>query len=106
MKRFYHERSASWIKHILAIGVFALVFGLFLAGISSASHKVSSEQTEALEKAVSRSIAHCYASEGRYPESLEYLEEHYGITYDEDKYFIDYQILGQNLFPDVTIIEK
>ena len=44
--------------------------------------------------------------EGSYPESLEYLKEHYGITYDEDRFFVDYKIVGTNILPDVTIIEK
>lgn len=43
---------------------------------------------------------------GAYPESLRYLEEHYGLIYDEDRFFIDYQILGSNIMPDVTIIDK
>lgn len=106
MRRFYHGHSRSWIKHIIAIGVFALVFCAFTFGISGVSDKTSQEQTEALELAISRGIAHCYATEGRYPESLEYLQESYGISYDTDKYFVDYQVLGQNIFPDVTIIEK
>ena len=47
-----------------------------------------------------------YAANGFYPESLEYLKEHYHISYDTDKYFVDYQALGENIFPDITIIEK
>ena len=27
----------------------------------------------------------CYASEGRYPQSIGYLVEHYGLIYDEDR---------------------
>ncbi|WP_242847353.1 hypothetical protein [Dorea sp. D27] len=59
-----------------------------------------------METAVSRGIAHCYAIEGAYPESLQYLEAHYGLIYDKDRFFIDYQILGSNIMPDVTIIDK
>ena len=106
MKRFYHQHSISWIKHLIAVGIFVLIFCAFAFGISGVSDKTSAEQTEALELAISRGIAHCYATEGRYPESLEYLLEEYGISYDADKYFVDYQVLGQNIFPDVTIIEK
>ena len=49
---------------------------------------------------------HCYAIEGSYPESLQYLKDNYGLTYDEEKYFIDYQVLGSNILPDVTIIDR
>ena len=53
-----------------------------------------------------RNITYCYAVEGSYPESLDYLKEHYGLTYDEDRFFVDYQVIGANILPDVTIIEK
>ena len=46
----------------------------------------------------------CYAIEGRYPPSLEYMEEHYGLVYDKDIFFVDYQPIGSNLYPDVTVI--
>ena len=61
---------------------------------------------ETLEQAVSRGIVHCYAMEGAYPESLQYLKDHYGLIYDEDRFFVDYQVLGSNLIPDVTIIDR
>ena len=44
--------------------------------------------------------------EGSYPESLDYLKEHYGLTYDDHYFFVDYHAAGANLFPDVTIIER
>ncbi len=106
MKRFYHQHSFSWIKHVIALGIFVLIFCSFIYGISGISDKTSSEEAKNLELAISRGIAHCYASEGRYPEDLDYLKEHYGISYDSDEYFVDYQVLGQNIFPDVTIIKK
>ena len=39
-------------------------------------------------------------------ESLDYLKTNYGITYNEDLFFVDYRISGANIFPDVTIIER
>jgi hypothetical protein len=35
---------------------------------------------------------------------MTYLEEHYGITYDKDRYVISYESIGSNLMPDVTVI--
>ena len=51
-------------------------------------------------------IIHCYAVEGFYPPSLSYMEEHYGLTYDKDLFFVDYQPVGSNMRPEVTIILK
>ena len=58
----------------------------------------------ALENSIRQSAVHCYALEGFYPDSLSYLEEHYGLTYDKDKYIVSYEIIGSNLMPDVSVI--
>ena len=62
--------------------------------------------TTILEKAVTRTITQCYALEGSYPPDIAYLTTHYGLTYDPDQYLIDYQYIGSNLRPDVTIIKR
>ena len=91
--RFVTEKSNSYLKNLLlSLGIFAAVFLAFWLAVSSVS--------------VMRGITHCYAIEGTYPSSLDYLKENYGLMYDEDRYFIDYQPLGSNLMPDVTIIPR
>ena len=37
---------------------------------------------------------------------LSYMEEHYGLTYDKDLFFVDYQPIGSNIRPDVTVISR
>ena len=44
--------------------------------------------------------------EGRYPETLQDLKDTCGIRYDTDLFFVDYQIGGSNLLPDITVIER
>ena len=106
MNRFFHEKSHSWLKQGLAVLLFLCIFLVFTYGLSGISKKTAAEETKSLHRSISRGISHCYATNGFYPESLEYLKEHYHISYDTDKYFVDYQVLGENIFPDVTIIEK
>lgn len=62
------------------------------------------QQTQHLEKIIRQDIVQCYALEGTYPPDLQYLEEHYGLTYDKNLFFIDYVSIGANIFPDVTVI--
>ena len=106
MTRFYHGHEKSSARPILAIALFLLVFCLFFTAITNVSSKTSADQTKLLHQAITRGITHCYATEGHYPENLDYLKTHYGITYDEEVYFVDYKVLGKNIFPDITIIEK
>ena len=107
MNRFvYRKQKHPMPKLALSVGVFALTALLFFQGISSISEGTRERQKESLENAVMRSITHCYAVEGTYPSSLEYLKENYGLTYDETVFFVDYQTIGSNILPDVTIIER
>lgn len=88
------------------IVVFILILGLFLFGISSISSTAVSEEKKNLENALQRDIVHCYAVEGIYPPTLSYMEDNYGLTYDTDKYIVDYQVIGSNLMPDYHVIER
>ena len=54
--------------------------------------------------AVLQGAVQCYALEGFYPEDLTYLKEHYGLTYDPEKYVVSYEVIGSNLMPDVAVI--
>ena len=53
-----------------------------------------------------RGCVACYAAEGIYPQDLEYLEEHYGVQVDGDRYVVHYEIFAQNLMPDITVLEN
>ena len=106
MNRFFHEKSHRWLKQGAAVLLFLGIFLAFTYGLSGISKKTTAEEAKSLHRSISRGISHCYATNGFYPESLDYLKEHYHISYDTDKYFVDYQALGENIFPDVTIIEK
>lgn len=107
MARFqYGEKKRTYRKFILSFGVFLLIAGVFYQQIFSLSAGTQKRQRESLENALTRSIAYCYTVEGAYPESLEYLKEHYGLHYDENMFFVDYRVTGSNILPDVTIIEK
>lgn len=107
MARFqYQLKPHIYRKFIVSICTFLLIVLLFYQGIESLSSGSLRRQKESLNNALNRSITYCYAVEGSYPEDLEYLKKHYGLTYDEDRFFVDYKTTGSNILPDVTIIEK
>lgn len=107
MNRFgYGKQSKQAPKFLLSVCLFCFIFFLFIQGISSLSSGTKKRQKESLENAIMRNITYCYSVEGAYPESLDYLKEHYGLTYDEDLFFVDYRVSGSNILPDVTIIER
>ncbi len=85
--------------------MFAIVVVIFIAGTDSLSTGTNRRQKESLANAISRDVVYCYATTGKYPESLDFIRENYGLYYNEDLFYVDYKIRGSNLMPDVTIIE-
>lgn len=107
MTRFYRGKKEHHFRRIILSAIlFCGIAVCFYFGVDSISLRTREEQKTSLEEALQRGITHCYAVEGRYPESLEYLKREYGIQYDSDDFFVDYQVLGANIMPDVTIIER
>lgn len=107
MNRFiYSEKKKKNHSVLISILLFLLVIVLFYFGTDAWSGTTSKEQKATLERTLQESIVHCYCVEGRYPESLEYLQKNYGISYDKTRYFVDYQPIGENIMPDITVIER
>ncbi len=105
--RFYYEKPMHIFRHrVMAVLVFILVYGCFYQGMNYLSDRTLEEQKKNMEEVIWHGITQCYAIEGRYPESLEYLKKEYGVQYDTEHFFVDYQVLGENIMPDVTVVEK
>lgn len=105
--RFETQKQDPDRKNLMASAAFfCAVIILFLFAASLVSKRTNVQELQTLEQAVSRGIVHCYSIEGFYPESLQYLKDHYGLYYDEERFFVDYQIQGSNIMPDVTIIDR
>ena len=48
----------------------------------------------------------CYATEGIYPPTMDYLEQNYGVLIDDEYYTVFYEIFADNIMPTVTVIAK
>ena len=106
MTRSKAKKETRYRHYVCSIVLLVLVLFLFCFLADRIRLSNETEQTAILEKAVTRTITECYALEGSYPPDIAYLTEHYGLTYDTDLYLIDYQYIGSNLRPDVTIIKR
>ncbi len=94
------------IWRTISVVFFCLFFAFFFYGIQTAEHTTEAEQTAHLERVIRRSVIQCYVMEGSYPPSLDYLKEHYGLSYDSSQFFVDYIPIGSNIMPDITIIPR
>lgn len=108
MNRFEKSsRLFNFIKNFRISLIFSVaVIIICILGIRNVDSSTREKQLESLENAIQRSVIQCYAVEGTYPPNLDYLKEHYGLTYDEEDFFVDYQTFGSNMMPDITVIPR
>lgn len=90
--------------YLLSVAVMLALVGGFAMAVIHFSGKAGAREDEALRKAVARAAVQCYAIEGRYPPSVDYLEENYGIQIDRKKYNVFYDGFASNVMPEITII--
>ena len=98
------KKSRAWIPVLAAVVILGVLLWFFSA-MGNLTRDSADEGREQLETALRRSAVACYAAEGIYPPTLDYLTEHYGVQI-EDQYIVFYEIFASNLMPDITVLEK
>lgn len=88
---------------ILAVAVI-LVGAVFFSG--ALGKKVDQDRQQLLEEAIRNYAVQCYALEGQYPKDLSYLESHYTLDLNRDKYVYHYKFIGSNMMPEISVFEK
>jgi len=78
----------------------------FLFALGNLKQGYAREGRQQLEDALRRAAVACYAAEGIYPPTLEYLVQHYGVQIDEERYTVFYEVYAENLMPEITVLEK
>jgi len=98
---------SGWIRnYFVGVAIFLAAAALFVLLVSGARDTSERESLRTARESLRRAIVTCYAVEGSYPESYEYIKENYGIRIDEEKYFIHYEIFASNVMPDFEIYER
>ncbi len=107
-RRYSHYRTGGLSGFLrsqgIALVLFIIVAASVIAGVGNVSQKSSDEELKMAQDSIMRAVASCYAIEGRYPDTYEYLKENYGLTVDEDKYIVHYEIFASNIMPEITVI--
>lgn len=103
------KRRNPWLgmlRGLLLPAAAAVALVMFAAALDGLSAGRDAEDLRQLEEALRRGCAACYAAEGVYPPNLEYLEDHYGIRVDEERYAVFYSAFADNLMPDITVVVR
>lgn len=107
----YHvKRTWSLRARLLAAAGLLMVLVLAATGLGLGARRVSRDlndaSAQALRQAVLQAAVQCYAVEGSYPSSLDYLEENYGLLVNHDRFIVTYEAFASNLIPQVNVLER
>ena len=93
-------------KDVASIAIFIVLIFSFVLLINSITTKNNGRELQIVRDAVKNAALTCYAVEGVYPDDLEYLREHYHLSYNEEKYHVFYEPLASNLMPSIKVAER
>ena len=98
-KRQSALRPLLWVLGVVLVLLFAL------SAVDRLALGRAGEEKQQLEQAVKRAAVACYAAEGFYPPELAYLQEHYGLQINGERFVVSYDAPASNLMPDITVLE-
>ncbi len=101
MIKFIKKHSRLFTMLLLLLLVGGLVISL-----DSIQERLDKEGEKRLYNAIQKAAITCYSVEGRYPASLEYLVENYGVIVDSNKYHVYYETFGSNVQPEIKIYQR
>ena len=106
----YHEkppvdRKTLLLRLLAFLTAAVLVFGLLSALSGHIEKDLTEKGARVLKDTILQSAVQCYAVEGSYPPSLEYLEENYGLQINHKRYLVTYDIFASNLMPQMTVLQ-
>ncbi len=93
-------------KDVAAILLFVAVIAAFILLVNNITSKNDGRELQIVRDAVKNAALTCYAVEGMYPDDLEYLREHYNLSYNEERYHVFYEPLASNLMPSIKVAER
>lgn len=97
-------RRAAAVKRAGGILLGAAALFLLIAVVTRMGNFTNQQERLITRDAIMKAVVNCYAIEGVYPQNLEYLEQHYGVTVDHDKYVVQYDIFAPNVLPQVDVV--
>ena len=96
--------GASYAKRlILTMAVFIMLLSSALVIINRLEYTSQTESLDIVRSSIRHALVTCYAVEGFYPDSVEYLVDHYGLAYDSNVIHVYYDAFASNIMPEVSV---
>ncbi|HBA50291.1 MAG TPA: hypothetical protein DCZ91_21365 [Lachnospiraceae bacterium] len=103
---YVDRRRRRWPWLVLAAAAVLAVIIVWHMTVPASGRDMEEESIVALREAVERSARQCYAVEGFYPPSLEYLEENYGLQINTDEFRVVYDVFASNIAPTIQVLSR
>jgi competence protein ComGC len=87
----------------LVIMAFAVSILFFIPSLKKTSGRI---REESIEATIREYAVRCYATEGSYPPSLDYLALNYGLIIDDEHYVYYFDAFAANYMPDIEVYSK
>lgn len=94
------------LKFTVLIALLCVILLMFSTGITRLEQGQHREDKQILEEALRRTAVACYAAEGFYPPNVRYMQQNYGLQFDESRFTVRYEVFASNLMPDITVLDK
>jgi len=102
MKR--KSRKKQLLSSVKGLLLFLCILAVFLFSLFRMDNGQKEEGRRQLEEVLRLSAMACYAAEGIYPPTLDYLSQNYGVLIDEERYAVIYEIFAENIMPSITVV--
>ena len=104
-KSIYKKSAFDFLRAGLLPIIFTVIIMVMVVyGLQQTSESSSAEGLRILEDSLRRAVVMNYAIEGRYPESIEYIERNFGIHIDRTRYAVHYRVFASNILPEITVV--
>lgn len=97
------RRQQGWIR-IAILCLIALI--LAIAAFLGARNAIREQGALSTRTAILERAKQCCAVEGAYPQSINYLVDHYGLVINDADYVITYECYADNVVPSVVVVPK
>jgi len=104
-RNIYRKSAWDFLRAAILPVLFTVaIMTMIVVGLRQTSDASSAEGLRILEDSIHRAVIMSYAIEGRFPESLEYIEENFGIFIDRTRYVVHYRVFASNILPEIVVI--
>ena len=100
------KKKKKLLPAVLLAAALATAVLLYIVSSHVSVRDISEESAAAVRDAIRRGALQCYAVEGIYPPTLEYLEDNYGLQVNTRNFYIRYDIFASNIAPEIAVTPK